>query len=145
MIDPEKEMESYLSRFRRKVPPPGFKEQLLGRVEERRKLEQAITPPRWKIAVACLALIVIFLGANFFINRTEERYLSAFLDINQATESGIVEEALPSFLADVPELAGLEKSPQIFKRRIREKAEPRKQKIEEYLNLLNMKEEYNGS
>ena len=145
MIDPEKEMESYLSRFRRKVPPPGFKEQLLGRVEERRKLEQAITPPRWKIAVACLALIVIFLGANFFINRTEERYLSAFLDIKQATESGIVEEALPSVLADVPELAGLENSPEILKRRIREKAEPRKQKIEEYLNLLNIKEEYNGS
>ncbi len=39
MIGPEKEMESYLSRFRRKVPPPGFKEQLIGRVEERRKLE----------------------------------------------------------------------------------------------------------
>jgi hypothetical protein len=145
MIDPEKEMESYLSRFIRKVPPSGFKEQLLGRVEERRKLEQVITPARWKIAVACLALIVIFLGANFFINRTEERYLSAFLDIKQATESGIVEEALPSVLADVPELAGLENSPEILKRRIREKAEPRKQKIEEYLNLLNMKEEYNGS
>ncbi|HRV06625.1 MAG TPA: hypothetical protein P5517_07030 [Candidatus Saccharicenans sp.] len=145
MTDPEKEMESYLSRFRRKVPPPGFKEQLLGRVEERRKLEQVITPARWKIAVACLALIVIFLGANFFINRTEERYLSAFLDIKQATESGIVEEALPSVLADVPELAGLENSPEILKRRIREKAEPRKQKIEEYLNLLNIKEEYNGS
>jgi hypothetical protein len=145
MIDPEKEMESYLSRFRRKVPPSGFKEQLLGRVEERRKLEQVITPARWKIAVACLALIVIFLGANFFINRIEERYLSAFLDINQATESGIIEESLPSLLADVPELAGLEKSAQIFKRRIREKAETRKQKIEEYLNLLNMKEEYNGS
>jgi len=145
MIDPEKEMGSYLSRFRRKAPPPGFKEQLLGRVEERRKLEQVITPARWKIAVSCLALIVIFLGANFFINRTEERYLSAFLDIKQATESGIVEEALPSLLADVPELAGLEKSAQIFKRQIREKAEPRKQKIEEYLNLLNIKEEYNGS
>jgi len=145
MIDPEKEMESYLSRFRRKVPPPGFKEQLLGRVEKRRKLEQVITPTRWKIAVACLALIVIFLGANSFTTRAERQHLSALLNINQATESGIVEEALPSVLADVPELAGLEKSPQILKKRIREKAETRKQKIEEYLNLLNMKEEYNGS
>ena len=99
MTDPEKEMESYLSRFRRKVPPPGFKEQLLGRVEERRKLEQAITPPRWKIAVACLALIVIFLGANFFINRTEERYLSAFLDINRPLKPELSKKlCLPSWL-----------------------------------------------
>ncbi len=145
MIDPEKEMESYLARFRRRLPPPGFKEQFLRRVEERRKLEQVMTPARWKIACTCLVLAVIFLAANVFIVRNEEQHLSALLNINQATESGIVEEALPSLPADMPELAGLEKSTQILKRRIREKAETRKQKIEEYLNLLNMKEEYNGS
>jgi len=60
MTDSEKEMESYLSRFRRRLPPPGFKEQLLRRLEERRKLERAMTPAMWKIAFTCLALIVIF-------------------------------------------------------------------------------------
>ena len=144
MTDPEKEMESYLSRFKRRLPPPGFKEQLLRRVEERRKLEQVMTPARWKIAFTCLVLAVIFLAANVFIVRNEKQHLSALLNINQATESGIVEESLPSLLADIPELTGLEKSPQILKWQSREKAESRKQKVEEYLNLLNMKEEYNG-
>jgi len=60
MTDSEKEMESYLSRFRRRLPPPGFKEQLLRHLEERRKLERAMTPAMWKIAFTCLALIVIF-------------------------------------------------------------------------------------
>ena len=144
MTDPEKEMESYLSRFKRRLPPPGFKEQLLSRVEERRKLEQLMTPARWKIACTCLVLAVIFLAANVFIVRNEKQHLSALLNINQATESGIVEESLPSLLADIPELTGLEKSPQILKWQSREKAESRKQKVEDYLNLLNIKEEYNG-
>jgi len=144
MTDPEKEMESYLARFRRRLPPPGFKEQLLRRVEERRKLERVMTTVMWKIACTCLVLAVIFLAANVFIVRNEEQHLSALLNINQAAESGIVEESLPSLLADIPELTGLEKSPQILKWQSREKAESRKQKVEDYLNLLNMKEEYNG-
>jgi hypothetical protein len=145
MTDPEKEMESYLARFKRRPLPPGFKEQLLRRTEERRKLERVMTPTRWKIALTCLALVIILAGVNLITTRAEKQHLSALLNINQATESGIVEEAISSLPADMPELAGLEKSPQILKRRIREKAETRKQKIEEYLNLLNMKEEYNGS
>lgn len=145
MTDSEKEMESYLSRFRRRLPPPGFKEQLLRRLEERRKLERAMTPAMWKIAFTCLALIVIFLGANVFINRTEGRHLSALLNIKPTTETGIVQEDMPLIQAEIQELASLEKSLQILKGLSNQKDEARKRSIKDYFNLLNMKEEFNGS
>jgi len=145
MTDPEKEMEAFLSRFKRRPLPPGFKEQLLKQVEERRNYGQVMTPVMWKIAVACVALIVIFLGANAFINRTEGRHLSALLNIKPTAETGIVQEDMPLIQVEIQELASLEKSLQILQGLSNQKDEARKWSIKDYLNLLNMKEEFNGS
>jgi hypothetical protein len=145
MKEPEKNLESFLSQFRRKPAPPELKERILRQAEEKKRLEHVITPFMWKLAAVSLTLIVLSLGAELIISPSGPLSSSAVLSSKPGEEIEKSQEEITLYGQEILGLSKAQESLLLSSGLNKQKMTVRTWNIKDYLKLRNTEEEFNGS
>lgn len=144
MKDLEKDLESFLSAFRRKPVPPGLRTRILQQVQKQQDLVGGFTPAMRWLAAICLGLIAIISGGDFFLTLLEQRRLSAVFRPDQVEKPGRIQEYISLALPEINGGGKPDKAVLFLLGSGKIKPPAQSSRLRYYMKIKIMEEEFDG-